>query len=267
MTDINKVGGGVNPRYVYDSPAIGGTKNVSKASPEEVLPYAQQGAAGKEGGVPALRRPLTDVTAMGMGSLVAQLNYLVTSSLSQQRAQNRDEMIAQTEAAIKEIKNQASEIRSKATKMLIIGIVTGGLQIVAGAIQVGCGISAAKAARESANMLKPKEVDGVVQAITDEVRANARMTADVAQATTLQGQGWGAIIGGIGGAINSVGQYLGAKADAAIKESEAAQQKHQSAADRLRDLNQSLMEIIRGLQQASEGTVQSQVQAMSRVMA
>lgn len=192
--------------------------------------------------VKALRK-ITDWVGGAAPSPGAAIMAAITGLSAEQRRQNKDLMIQESMANVQTMMDQAQELRNKAITQLVLGVISGTVSIVQGAVSIkmsGKGPEVPKdAAPGSPEML----------------RYNAELAKHTAKATAVAGS-----LEGVGRAVGTSGQAAGGFYDSTIKEMDADIEKRRAAIENLRSLNQSFTELI----QKSQGSYESIQQAMNQ---
>ena len=192
-------------------------------------------------GLPKLEPPAGSSLPMlkdwpGLPSPGALIMSVTTEYAAAQRRQNQELMWQETEALAQSMKDQAKEMRQAAVTQLVLGCVSGAVNIVGGIAQVGIAGSSAK------------------QALTDPTMM-------------VKLQGVGQMTGGAAKMIESGGQYVGSQMQARLKEMDADQEKMRAVRDSIKNLDETLRELIRKSLSAQNDIQASTNQARTRILA
>jgi hypothetical protein len=224
------------------------------------------------------------------GALIMSAN---TEYAADQRRQNQEIMWKETEAIAASMKDQATEMRSAALTQLIMGIVSGVVQIGMGIAQMGMGAASAKSAtaasekagakfvneagakagNEAINQGKTpgqalaasqKAMEGAAaggEKIASETFSSAMMRANMTIGAV------GQIGGGVAKGIDAGAQYVGAEVQAKVKEMEADQEKMRAVRESVKNLDEALHALIQKSLDAQNNIQASTNQARTRILA
>jgi hypothetical protein len=216
-----------------------------------------------------------------------------TEYAAEQRRQNQELMWKETEAITASMKDQATEMRSAAMTQLIMGIVSGALQIGMGFVQIGMGTVATKNATAAGEKAGAKFVDDAGARAGAEATAQGKAPDQVAAASQKAMENAaaggekiasetfssammranmtigavGQIGGGVSKAIDAGAQFVGAEMQAKVKGMEADQEKMRAMRDSLQSLNEALRELIQKSLAAQNDIQASTNQARTRILA
>ncbi|MDR2934635.1 MAG: type III secretion system translocon subunit SctB [Candidatus Adiutrix sp.] len=186
--------------------------------------------------MPALAKPGLDyfIDILGEGGLSpgAAVMALITKDAAEQRKANKEMINLQTEEVVANIEEQASEMRNKAAVQLVMGVVSGAVNIAGGIVSLGIGM-------KGGNDLK--------------------MVSQQMAAT-------GSIFQGVSGALGAVGQSTGTFMDANIKELEAKAERLKADRDILKEFNNSWSDLIQKTLSASDAIQQGMNQARAKIL-
>jgi flagellar motility protein MotE (MotC chaperone) len=197
----------------------------------------------------------------GLPSPGALIMSVTTEYAAEQRRQNQELMWKETEAITQSMKDQAAEMRKAAVTQLVLGCVSGAVQIGVGVAQIGMGAhavrqgsqAASKAAKEAGEEFAAKAAtDAFNNALT---KANINITA-VGQ----MGSGAAAM-------IKAGGEYVAVQMQARAKELEADQEKMRAVRESIKNLDETLREVIRKSLAAQNDIQASTNQARTRILA
>lgn len=221
-----------------------GTVNVSRATVDKALQVAidaglsfQEAAAQVSNALPTLSPPKSSSGTLGswvgVASPMASINALITELSAEQRKENREVMKAQTDTIVMSMEQQADEIREKAVAQLVCGIVSGTISIASGGMMLGGSF---------AGHIGKLKMDNTV------------------------GTALGSVGQGASGIAGSVGQFIGAQYDAAMKEMEADQERMRASRDALKSINDGLSELIQKSISTQDAIQQNMNQTRSRIL-
>jgi cysteinyl-tRNA synthetase len=194
----------------------------------------------------------------GLPSPGALIMSVTTEYAAEQRRQNQELMWAETEAIAQSMKDQADEMRKAAVTQLVLGCVSGAVQIGVGAVQVGMGAAAAKQATAAANQALK---DGLDKAGANQAFSNVMTKANINTGAV------GSMGTGAAKMIDAGGQYVGMQMQARAKEMEADQEKMRAVRDSIKNLDETLRELIRKSLAAQNDIQASTNQARTRILA
>ncbi|MBG3876349.1 type III secretion system protein [Desulfovibrio oxamicus] len=206
---------------------------------------------------------LTHLGSLSMApSPGATLMSLITSLTSEERRQNADMRKEQTEAIVDQINAQADEMRSKAVAQLVMGVVSGAISIAQGFAVMSVQASGMKQAadfREGAAIAQQHNLPKMSASFTSSaVAAETRTTAQLGVLNS------GA--GGINSALGGVGQAVGGFFDAAIKEMDGNIERMRAARDAMKDLDESLSQLIQKTLSSMDAIQQNMNQTRARIL-
>ncbi|MBQ9275273.1 MAG: hypothetical protein IJ228_10695 [Succinivibrio sp.] len=204
------------------------------------------GDKNTSGETPLLPQPGTQLTpeTLGgldstLGSLAAQLNLLITKTATEQRKNNREDLVAATNAAVKQIEKQADQMQKKAMLIGMMGLLAGSLQIAGGFASLA--------------------------ALGNGLKGAGDMNSKIMAATTKAGA-WQSMLGGASSIVQSASQAGQAEFDAEIKKLEASQTNYQSIAERIKSYTDSLSELISKTNQTVSSLVENSNQSLNRIL-
>jgi hypothetical protein len=192
--------------------------------------------------LPALSNPVTQSVQVNysmLPSLGAMANAAITDTANDQRKMASDARIEANKAIVAKIDEEVKAMKVKAYTQLIMGIVSGSLQIGSGLYQAGAAGSALK----------------------------SNMDTNQLGATNIIIQGKAGAIGGVGKLIDSGSQFAGTIIDAQITDLHKDQEQLRQMRDRMESLDASLKELIQKGNQTSEAIVQSSREMRNRLLA
>ena len=189
----------------------------------------------------------------GIPSPGALIMQATTEFAAEQRRQNQEVAFAETKAIVESMHNEAKDMRETAKDQLILGVVSGAVQIGVG---VASGIISARGALKAANEASEasskvlKEVTDAGDEITDAVKMTASKAAQDPSKTALDkantiSQSVTSVGSGISKVMDSTSQYLGTMGQARWKEMQADQEQMRAMRDSIKSLNDSLADVIR----------------------
>lgn len=190
---------------------------------------------------PATPEQLKDLLHFFAGGATpgAAVMALLTEDAAEQRRLNRELRSAQVETTAKEIEEQSKLMMKKAVTQLVLGVVSGGISIasgISGAVQSGKALTGGLSSSDAA----------------------LKNTSISSQQTVAQGGGK---------IVDAVSQYIGTKYDADIKKIDAKIEKSRAEADRFRELNEALEDLIRKCISTAEAISESSNQARAKILA
>ncbi|MDR3205095.1 MAG: type III secretion system translocon subunit SctB [Deltaproteobacteria bacterium] len=197
---------------------------------------------------PTLTPPKTsDITSAlflidGMASPGALIMSLITKDAAEQRRQAQETTWAISDLTVASLNDQADEIRSKAVKQLITGVISGAATIAGGAVSSFGGISTAKGLRAGT------------------------LTDQQAMAANTAYSGYTKSIDGAGQISGAVGSYLGTQTDAEIKEMEGDIEKLRTQIDISKKFDEQLMDLIKKSISAAEAIAQNTNQTRAKIL-
>jgi hypothetical protein len=194
----------------------------------------------------------------------ALIMSVTTQYAAEQRQRNQELMWKETEAIAQSMKDQAREMRNAAVTQLVLGCVSGAVQIGMGVMQMGMGAAAAKNATAAAN--KAAEAAGGAGTPAGSKAFSEAFTSAMMTANMNIGAA-GQIGGGFGRMIDAGGQYVGTQMQARVKEMEAGQETMRAMRDAIKNLDESLRELIRKSLAAQNDLQTSTNQARPRILA
>ena len=231
----------------------------------------------------------------GLPSPGALIMSVTTEYAAEQRRQNQELMWKETEAIAESMKDQAAEMRKAAVTQLVLGCVSGAVQIGVGLTQVGMGAMAARNASAAADKAATSKQDigkigdaaitaaqeqgmSVSQATAAGERATqaAQMASNKAASEAFTNVmtkaninigALGQIGGGAAKMIDAGGQYVGMEMQARVKEMEADQEKMRAVRDSIKSLDDALRDLIRKSLDAQNDIQASTNQARTRILA
>jgi hypothetical protein len=262
-------------RALYESLINKATANtVAAATVNELLCNAIDGGksfsqalalAGSD--LPALPAPASaDMTRLkdwvGLPSPGALIMSATTEFAAEQRRQNQELMWKETEALAASMKDQAQEMRAAAVKQLIMGVVSGAVQIGIGAAQAAMGAAASKNALAKGAEAAQKAGGGQAgEKASSEAFSSAMMKANINIGAV------GQIGGGVTKGIDSGALYVGAQMQARAKEMEADQEKMKAVRESIRNLDEAMHALIQKSLAAQNDIQASTNQARTRILA
>jgi hypothetical protein len=181
---------------------------------------------------------------------MADIAVAIAKLQTEMRKQNREQTMVETEAVVKEMNTQADEIKSKAIKQFVGGLVSGILTTAAGVVTLGGSVSA---------------LNGLTKNLAAGNMTVQEALARMENTSTF----WSSIakIGeGVGNIWNTGWNYGAGLNEADIKRSEARQQWHQSAIDNLKSYSDSCKEVADRALNTAETILQSSNQLRQRVL-
>ena len=213
--------------------------------------------------------PLNDWPAIpSPGALIMSV---VTEYAAEQRQQNQELMWAETEAITQSMKDQAKEMRNAAVTQLVLGCVSGAVQITVGAVQVAGGIYAAKSATTAANKAAEAATKGMDSTTAAYNQAHSQAFSGTFASKLTQANihigAVGQMGGGVAGMIGAGGQYVAADMQAKAKEMEADQEKMRAMRESIKNLDEGLRELIRKSLAAQNEIQASTNQARAKILA
>lgn len=192
----------------------------------------------------------------------ATLLSLITSLGAEERKQNAAMRIEQTKAIVEEIMNQADEMRSKAVAQLVMGVVSGVISIAQGVAVMSVQAAGMKQAgdfREGAAIAQQHNLPKMSASFTSSaVAMESRTTALVGVLNSSAG--------GVNSALGGVGQAVGGFFDAAIKEMDGNIERMRAARDAMKDLDESLSQLIQKALSSMDALQQSMNQTRTRIL-
>lgn len=206
---------------------------------------------------------LTHLGSLGMApSPGATLMSLITSISSEERRQNADIRKEQTEAIVERINDQADEMRNKAVAQLVMGVVSGAISIAQGFAVMSVQASGMKQAgsfREGAAIAESHNLPKMSASFTSSAAAMESRTN--AQIGVLNS---GAA--GMNSALGGIGQAVGGFFDAAIKEMDGDIERMRAARDAMKDLDESLSQLIQKTLSSMDAIQQNMNQTRARIL-
>jgi hypothetical protein len=223
------------------------------------------------------------------GALIMSAN---TEYAAEQRRQNQEIKWATTEAITASMKDQAAEMRSAAMTQLIMGIVSGVVQIGMGLVQIGMsGVAAksasaagekagtqfvndagAKAGNKVINQGKsPAQATAAMQkAMNRAAPAGEKIASETFSSSMMKANmtigAVGQMGGGVAKIIDSSAQYIGAEVQAKLKIMEADQEKMRALRDTFKDLDETLLALIQKSLAAQNDMQSSNNQGRTRIL-
>jgi len=215
--------------------------------------------------LPKLATPMGAASALlkdwpALPSPGALIMSATTEFAAEQRRQNQELMWQETEAITQSMKDQAKEMRKAAVTQLVLGVVSGAVQIGVGIAQIGMSAAAAKNASAAA-----EKAAKTADTAADKAKlASDAFTNTMTKANMTIGA-VGQMAGGAGKIIDSVAQYVGVQPR--IKEMEADQEKMRAVRDSIRSLDEALRELIRKSLAAQNDIQASTNQTRTKILA
>ena len=223
----------------------------------------------------------------------ALIMSVTTEFAAEQRQQNQELMWKETEAMAASMKDQAKEMREAAVTQLVMGVVSGALQIGLGLAQIGMGAAAAKSASAAAEKASAKFVNDAgakagnqavnqgktaqqATAAAQKAMEKASIGAEKIASETFSSammrsnmtiNAIGQIGGGVAAALNAGAQFVGTEIQARAKEMEADQEKMRAVRDSIKSLDDGLRELIQKSLAAQNDIQASTNQARTRILA
>ena len=193
--------------------------------------------------LPVLSNPVTEPNLQVlslMPSIGANVMALITDLSNAERKQISDEKIAQTKAMIDKIKQEASNLKTKAVTQLVLGILSGGVTMAAGGYSsVASGkLLANNDLADGAKMVMNSKISGTTQAI-----------------------------GGTGKLLDSASGFAGTWLDAKNTALRGDEEQIRAMRERLDSIDDSLKQLIAKMVSTTESIVQSSREARNRVLA
>ena len=228
--------------------------------------------------VPSLASPQTTSPdaakkLYGIPSPGALIMSATTEFAAEQRRMNQEIMWQETEAVALSMKTQAEDMRNAAVTQLVLGCVSGAMQIGMGAIQVVGGALAGRAGMKAGNEASVAASDGAKAAGQTAAQATAagnRSFTEMFSATTMRTnmivQGLASGAGGAASMVSAGGQYVGLNMQALAKEMEADQEKMRAVRESVKNLDESLRDLIRRSLAAQQEIQASTNQARARIL-
>ena len=218
----------------------------------------------------------------GLPSPGALIMSVTTQYAAEQRRQNQELMWKETEAITESMKEQAAEMRKAAVTQLVLGCVSGAVQIGTGLLQVGMAGMAVKDATAAAN--KASQEAGIAasqtamklgqggnQGMASAQQAMSKASGDAFTNTLTKAnmniQAVGQMGAGAATMIKSGGDYVGTQMQARLKEMEADQEKMRAVRESIKNLDETLREVIRKSLAAQNDIQASTNQARTRILA
>ncbi|MDR2891993.1 MAG: type III secretion system translocon subunit SctB [Deltaproteobacteria bacterium] len=198
---------------------------------------------------------------------------MITQFAADQRRQNQEIAWQETEAMVKSMEGQADKMRDTAVTQLILGCVSGVVQIGVGAAQLGIGISAAKGANAALKGADTaaKGTDTATKATataTDEAADAASKAAnDILTKANIKSSAFGSMGAGASKMMDSGAQYENTIMQAKAKELEADQERMRAARDATKELSDALATLIQKTLSAHNEIIASTNQARAKILA
>lgn len=186
-----------------------------------------------------------DSGLQGLPSFSANYLAMIGDLAAQQRRQSAEQRALQTEIIVDTIKDQAQMMREKAIFQLCMGIASGLFSIAQGAVSFGMMSSGVKANAK----------------ITDQ---SQRSHADMLLNTKVQS--FNSAAGGVGGMLSSVNQAVGGIYDAEIKMKDADIERARALTDALKNLEDSLRDLIQKMLSTMDAIQQSSNQTRTKIL-
>lgn len=190
--------------------------------------------------------PTDYYSCAGMPSFGAAAMAVMVENTSEERRDNAELRIAQSDVIVEQMHDQADEMRSKAAMQLGMGIATGALSIGMAALSIGMTTSSLKqssaAHKDYMNSLETDSTKGsaFLQPKT-EAGLNAKANYDaINNKQQAMGGAMNQIGGGVSGMMDSINQYYSTMADATIKDMEADLEQQRVFRDMLQSLDEAL---------------------------
>jgi hypothetical protein len=226
-----------------------------------------------------------------MPSPAALFAARTTRFAGNQRRQNQEQMWQQTEAITASMRDEAKEMRSAAMTQLVMGVVSGALQIGMGLAQMGMGAMAAKSATAAGQKAGEKYVNDAGAKAGAKATAQGQTPQQVAAATRQGMEGAaaggekiasetfssmlmrsnmtigavGQIGGGVARAFDAGAQYVNAEVQAKLKEMDADQEKMRSVRESTQALSEAMRELIQKFLAGQNDIQSSTNQANTRI--
>jgi len=185
-----------------------------------------------------------------------------TEFAAEQRRQNQEFMWQETEAIAQSMKDQAQKMRSAAITQLVLGVVSGAIQMGLGITQAVMGAAAAKAAKTA--------MDEAMAGVDDALTA-AKLGSEAFNSVMMNANTNISAVGQIGGGgakiIEAWAQFEGAHMQAKVKEMEADQEKMRAVRDSVKNLDDGLRDLIHKALAAQNDIQASTNQARTKILA
>lgn len=177
---------------------------------------------------------------VAIASLGAAVMQLLTQNASEQRQINKVIRAAESEAVAKMIESQAKDIKDKAITQLVLGLVAGTITIAGGAFtayKAGVAMDAGKVTKNVA------------------LQTNTKLSS---QSQAFQGAS---------SIFSTLSAFAGGMFDSKIKEKDAMIERARSNVEQLKEINESLMDLIRKSLSTAEAIEESANQARMKILA
>lgn len=193
-----------------------------------------------------MTEPLSYAATAALPSFGASYMALITETSAEQRRQAGEQRDLQTEVIAEKINQQAKEMRKKAVTQLVIGVTTGSLQVA---------LSAATMVKQSAKLNSANKIGDIAErnAATTKINTDAQTVNQINQ--------------GVGSTLSSINQFAGTMFDANIKEMDADIERSRTMLDKLKNLDESLREVIQKTLGAMDSIQQSKNQTNTKILA
>lgn len=188
---------------------------------------------------------LWDNGLAGLPSFSANYLAMIGDVSAQQRRQSAEQRALQLEIIVDTIKDQAEEMRSKASWQLLMGVASGLLSVAQGIA--------------SYRMMSSGTAENAQIADT-----TARNHADMLLNTKVQSFNSGA--GGAIGSVGAISQAIGGFYDASIKLMDADIERARAQTDALKSLEDSLHELIQKILSSMDSIQQGTNQTRTRIL-
>lgn len=201
---------------------------------------------------------------------------LFTKIAQEQRNAAREVRHSEMQAQVGSMMNAAQEIRNAAKDRLVGAIISGTMQIGAGAIQVGGASLSLKSSVSALNSFKSSQNPASVNAnfashpklnrLTGETPKTPMTTEELSNLTTQAGSytsgadGASKMLTGMGTMAGGVAEYSAAQHDAQKARLEAEAKAHEAATQQAGDVMQQMMDVIRDVRDKLNSIEQSRAE-------
>lgn len=182
---------------------------------------------------------------VGIPSPGADVLALLSDLADEQRRANREQMMAQTQAAVATIKEQAQMTRDQAVSNLVMGLVSS-------TIQIGTSLSSAIGS-------------GKIISSTEGI-ADAGLRAAMMQAKSTQLQGFTQSVSGLADMLDATKGFISSQNDAAIKEKDAQLEMIRAFRAQLESLDDVFKELIHKATSTHDSIQQTTNQTRTRIL-
>ena len=198
----------------------------------------------------------------------AAIMALIGRNAAEERQLNRELVAKETEHIAEQLEEEAKEMRKKAVAQLVTGIVSGSVQIGMGVTSMtmaGKSFSDAKTSTGLQLEAKSLKADGALDAAA-QLGASAKDFSAHASKLSTTANALNSVSQGTTGILNSMGQFVSSQYDVELKKMEADEERMRAKRDFLKDMTQSLTELIQKALSTADSIQQNMNQTRARIL-